>query len=461
MELIKNKIFWLFIILACLVTAGFSLANNYPLFISAGVVSIILIILFSKYPIWGIYLMAILYPFTYFELFYQDLDIPYVDLVALLLFIAWGIRTLYLYLEKGEKLSRKNFPALIFMLLYVLANLLSLLNVDREQLGLAIKFIFRPIIFFYLMYIILPYNIIDSLKRLFAVFKIMFVLGLGLCLMGIWSIIITPASQIKRAMPTAIFNIYPLGTNQNLLAEVFICIIPMALILYWYEKDIYWKNVYLIGTILMISLNLLTLSRAGWLSLALQLLVLAVLKYKKEVKNILTSYLPYLGLILMAPIIYLMYRLFNSTLMSSSNLNRLNLIELSFALFKSHPLFGTGSGTFISALSQVKWYLLEYGEVIDAHGFIFKTLAETGLFGTVTFILLLGYILYVLYKSYNENRSTANSLLILGALLIALGGITFQLFNTSYFIAKLWLPIGLALTAVKLGAIKTKTALKI
>ncbi|MCX6742837.1 MAG: O-antigen ligase family protein [Candidatus Parcubacteria bacterium] len=357
MELIKNKIFWLIIILSFLVIAGFTLANNYPLFLLSGFVFIIVIMLFIKYPIWGIYLMAILYPFTYFELFYQDLDIPYVDLVALLLFIAWGLRTLYLYLEKGEKLSRRNFPALIFMALYVLANFLSLLNVDREQLALAIKFVFRPIIFFYLMYIILPYNIIDSLKKLFTVFKIMFVLGLSLSLMGIWSIIITPAAQIKRAMPTAIFNIYPLGTNHNLLAEVFVCIIPIALILYWYEKDTFWKNVYLIGTIIMVGLNLLTLSRAGWLALALQLLVLAVLKYKKEVKNILTSYLPYLGLILMAPIIYLMYRLFNSTLMSSSNLNRLNLIELSFALFKNHPLFGNGSGTFIPALSQIKWYL--------------------------------------------------------------------------------------------------------
>ena len=458
MELIKNKIFWLIIILSCLVIAGFSLANNYPFFILAGFVLIIFILLFVKYPIWGIYLMAILYPFTYFEFIYNDIDIPYVDLVALLLFIAWGLKALYLYLEKGQKLSWKNFPALIFMSLYVLANFLSLLNVDREQFGLAFKFIFRPIIFFYLMYIILPYNIIDSLKRLFTVFKIMFVLGLGLCLMGIWSIIITPAAQIKRAMPTAIFNIYPLGTNHNLLAEVFVCIIPMVLILYWYEKDTYWKNVYLIGTIILIGLNLLTLSRAGWLALALQLLVLAVLKYKKEVKNILTSYLPYIGLILMAPVIYLMYKLFTSSLMTSSNLNRLKLIELSFALFKNHPLFGNGSGTFIPAISQIKWYLIEYGEVIDAHGFIFKTLAETGLFGTVTFILLLGYILYVLYKSYNENKLAVNNLLILGALLIALGGITFQLFNTSYFIAKLWLPLGLALTAVKLGAIKNKTS---
>lgn len=278
----------------------------------------------------------------------------------------------------------------------------------------------------------------------------MFALGIGLSIMGIWSIIISPAVQLKQAIPTAIFGFYPMGTNHNSLAEVLVCLIPIALILFWYEKDVFLKTVYLIGVFLITGVNLLTLSRAGWLALTLELFLLALLKYRKEAKNILTSYLPYLSLILLAPIIYLMYKLFSLGIVARSDLGRLDLIELAFTLFKNHPLFGNGAGTFTMVLSQAKWYIIDYGTILDAHGFIFKTIAETGLFGTLSFISLLLYILYILLKTYFDSKKAPNSLLILGGFLAVAGGVAFQLFNTSYFVAILWLPIGLALTGLKL-----------
>jgi len=452
MELIKNKTFWLIIIVAILLVISFSFIDNGSYLSLIIVAGFLLLLIFLKYSQLGIYLIAFLYPFTYLEFSYQNaFNVPYVDMLALLLFIAFFIKSLYLFFEKGQKFSWKNFPAWPFMLLFVIAAFLSLLNVEREQLLMSLKYIFRPIIFFYLMYVILPFNIIDNLKKLFTTFKVMFVLGLSISLMGVWSIIIASSTQLKRATPTAIFGIYPLGTNQNLLAEVLICLIPFTLILYWYEKNIFLKTIYLIGAFFFAGVNLLTLSRAGWLALILEILILVALRYRKKAKDIMTSYLPYLGLLLIAPILYLMYELFASGFMATSNVNRLNLIELALSLFKSHPLIGNGVGTFIPLISQVKWYIIDYGEVIDAHGFIFKTLAETGILGTISFVLLLIYILYVLFKAFKENKNTKYSFLILGALLAASGGIVFQLFNTSYFIGKLWLPIGLALTCLKVS----------
>jgi len=450
MEIFKEKLTWLILAILALIIIFFSVAVLWSGYILFALLFILLLTVFIIKPELGIYAIAFLYPFTYFQFIYKDINVPYVDIVALILFAAWCLKSIYLYLEKGQKLSRKNFPAWIFMSLFVLAAFLSLLNVERENFYLALKFVFRPIIFFYLMYVILPFNIINNLKKLFTTFKIMLVLGIGLCLMGIWSIIITPSIQLKRAMPTAIFGIYPMGTNHNSLAEVLVCLIPIALILFWYEKDVFLKTVYLIGAFFIAGVNLLTLSRAGWIALILELFLLGLLKYRKEAKNIFTSYLPYLSLILLAPIIYLMYKLFSLGVVARSDVNRLDLIELAFTLFKNHPLFGNGAGTFTIVLSQVRWYIVVYGEIIDAHGFIFKTIAETGLFGTLSFISLLSYILYVLFKTYLANKKTPNAFLILGGFLAVVGGIAFQLFNTSYFIAQLWLPIGLALTTLKL-----------
>ncbi|MCX6745809.1 MAG: hypothetical protein NTX00_02195 [Candidatus Parcubacteria bacterium] len=406
MEIFKEKLTWLILAILALIIIFFSVAVLWSGYILFALLFILLLTIFIIKPELGIYAIAFLYPFTYFEFIYRDIDVPYVDFVALILFVAWCLKSIYLYLEKGQKLSWKNFPALIFMSLFVLAAFLSLLNVDRENFYIALKYVFRPIIFFYLMYVILPFNIINNLKKLFTTFKIMFVLGIGLSIMGIWSIILTPSIQLKRATPTAIFSIYPMGTNHNSLAEVLVCLIPIALILFWYERDVF--------------------------------------------KNIFTSYLPYLSLILLAPIIYLMYKLFSLGVVARSDVNRLDLIELAFTLFKNHPLFGNGVATFTIVLSQAKWYIIEYGTILDAHGFIFKTIAETGLFGTLSFISLLSYILYILLKTYLANKKAPNALLILGGFLAVAGGIAFQLFNTSYFVAKLWLPIGLALTILKL-----------
>jgi O-antigen ligase len=452
MDLIKDKNFWIILIIVGLLVSSYALAStmSWPLFFLG--IFLALLILFIIYPQIGLYLMVFFYPFTYFEFVYKEINIPYVDLIAMILFAAWGLRTAYLFLEKGQKLSWKNFPAWYFMLLFVLAAFLSLYNVERENFNYALKYIFRPIIFFYLMYVILPFNIIDNLKKYFRILRILFVLGLGLSLMGVWSIIISTASQLKRAMPTEIFGIYPLGTNHNSLAEVLVCLIPFALILFWQEKDTFLKNLYLVGMIFMISVNLLTLSRAGWLGITLELLLLAILKYRQEAKNIFTTYLPYLSLVLLAPILYLMYKLFSLGFIAQSDVNRLDLIELAFKLFNLHPLFGNGVGTFTILVSQIKWYLLEYGQVIDSHGFIFKTLAETGLFGAITFSLLLAYIIYILLKAYLQDKKAPQGILLLGGFLAAAGGIAFQLFNTSYFIAKLWLPVGLALTTLKFSS---------
>ncbi len=397
----------------------------------------------------GIYIIAFLYPFNYFEFVYGQINVPYVDLIAIVLFFAWLLKAFYLFLSKRQKLNLKNFPGWFFMLVFVSVSALSLINVESEYLSQAIKYLFRPVIFFYLMYVILPFNIIDNLKRLFNTFKIMFVLGSGLACMGIWSLIFPPIEGLRRAVPISIFGVSPLGTNHNALAEILVCLIPVALILFWYEKDIFWKNVYLLGVFLMAGINLLTLSRSGWLALFMVLLVLVLLKYRALVKKIVKSYLFYILLILSTPALYLMYKLLTSRIATSSDLNRLKLIEIALMMFNKHPWIGSGVGTFTTVVAQVKWYIIEYWVVLDAHGFLFKTLAETGLVGAISFIGFLVYILYALFKAYNKNRKTKHEWLLLGVLLVAVAGITFQFFSTSYYIAKFWFPLGLALTGLK------------
>lgn len=455
MEFSIDKNFWLFLILACILTFSFIIFSELSLYFAAFLVFLLLAVFFIKYPQLGIYIIAFLFPFNYWEFVYGTINVPYVDLFALILFVSWAAKKAYLHIEKGEKFTFNDFPLAVLFLIFFSVCALSLINVESESLLFSVKYLARPLIFFYLMYVVLPFNLIDNLPRLYNVFKVMFGVGILIALMGIWSLIFPPFEGIRRAVPIAIFGIYPLGTNHNLLAEVFVSIIPLTLILFWQEKDILIKNLYLLGAFLMVGVNLLTLSRGGWLALFAELFILGVLQYRKELRKLFASYLSYLILLLFAPVIYLMYQLMTSYVMVSSTLTRLNLIGISWQLFKAHPFIGSGVGTFMSILWQFQWYIIEYGGVTDAHGFLFKLIAETGILGVISFCWLLLVIIYLIYKGYIKFKYTAYGWLLLGCLMAVCGAIVFQVFGTGYFLAKLWLPIGLALTALKL----TKTNL--
>ncbi|MCX6740486.1 MAG: O-antigen ligase family protein [Candidatus Parcubacteria bacterium] len=440
------------LLLSGFISMGFSQADLPLYYILVFIALILAVTLLVRYPQVGIYLIALLFPFTYLEFVYGDLNVPYVDLVALMLFIAWMIRQSFM--EKREPLTLKMFPGLFFMALYVIACFLSLLNVEHEYFSFCLKYLLRPIIFFYLMFVVLPFNLVDTLKKLKNVLQILFVLGVTLAFTGVWSLLFPPVVGARRVLPISILGVYPLGQNHNLLSEVFIFLIPMALILFWQEKNIFWKNIYLSGAILMAGINLLTLSRSGWIALGVQLAILVWLKYRQQMKKILSPAALYLLAIVLIPAIFLMYKLTQAGITESATLNRLKLIEVSFMLFRKYPLFGSGVGIFTQIMSQVKWYIIEYGSALDSHGFIFKNLAETGFVGTACFCFLIFYFIYIIYKAYQQNAKAEYSWVILGFFLAVIGVFIFQLFGTSYYIVKTWLPVGLALATLKLYKVR-------
>jgi len=135
------------------------------------------------------------------------------------------------------------------------------------------------------------------------------------------------------------------------------------------------------------------------------------------------------------------------------------LTQISLDAWRKHPWIGNGAGVFQDLVSQEQFYILEFGAPLDSHGVIQKLLAESGALGLATFMLLLGYVLWRIVATYRRAVKTdfAASLVILVCFMTAVGSIVFQFFNTSYFVSKLWLPLGVALAATKFVR-KTKEA---
>ncbi len=426
-----------------------------------GILSVILILIFFfRFINLGLYLIVLFYPFIYLQLFIgRDINIPYVDLLAVFVFLAWALRSLLLppygglrfvkEIGRGAKFSWENFPGFLFFLLFILASLLSLINTDNFLFSL--KYILRPLSFFYLMFVVLPYNVINSKKVLMNVFWSLFSVGVFVALMGLWSVLFPAGTGLfRRALPLPIFGISVLGTNHNLIAEVLISVIPIGFILIWEAKDILIRKFLIIGVLLMSVVNLLTFSRTGWIALAFELLVLVLVKYRKNIRSLFE-----LGLVIfliLSPLVLYGYIFMTSEIVRSSNLNRLALTKIALETFAKHPIVGAGAGTFVEQVARDRWYVVDFGNPSEAHGVVQKLLAETGLFGFLTFFVMLGYIIWRLIRAYRNSEKGSSYKYILLALILSSGGsIIFQLFNTSYFVSKLWLPLGVALAAARLA----------
>ena len=281
--------------------------------------------------------------------------------------------------------------------------------------------------------------------------RIMFGVGLLLALGGLYQFLFgSKGLGFRRAFPFGVGSFYPLGYNHNLLSEALIAIIPIAFIFYYREKDVLKRYLYLASIVFMAGITFLTFSRAGWLALLVEAIVFFIFLYRQKISRDMYKILSWLFAVALIPFGIILYYLNSTPIAQGSNLNRIKLIEIALDLFKHHPFFGAGVGTFYKSVEQIRWYIIEYGGALDAHGMFFKVLSETGILGTVAFFGFLISIFYYVFARYLKIKDKEWALVVLGLIVVSVGIVVFEWFGTSYYIAKMWLPIGLTLVAVNL-----------
>ncbi|PIW36788.1 MAG: hypothetical protein COW24_03825 [Candidatus Kerfeldbacteria bacterium CG15_BIG_FIL_POST_REV_8_21_14_020_45_12] len=133
----------------------------------------------------------------------------------------------------------------------------------------------------------------------------------------------------------------------------------------------------------------------------------------------------------------------------SSNENRLILNDVALEMFQEYPLFGQGPGTFIPTLERNRVYIEEFGAPLDSHGIIQKVGSELGVVGLVAYFSMSLFVLWKVFSAYRKQSLDSDwAYLLVSLLMMVAGTLFFQLFQTSYYVAKLWFPIGLAVSAV-------------
>lgn len=350
-------------------------------------------------------------------------------------------------------LSRTRFrlrlPGIMYVIGFLFASLLSVVN--ATDIPLSIKYVLFPVAFSILVFLYLPVNLIRTRRFLMQVLRVAYATGILAAVMGVLSIIVVPsAGLLKRATVFGFLGIFPFGTNHNALAEALLSILPYGFALSWLSRSSRMAFWYRAGTVFMSLVALLTFARTAWIVLAVQGLLWVWLQYRHRIRSLIR---PTLTILLLAsPLIMYMIVFSRSPVVSGSTESRLALTNFALFQFFEHPIVGAGAGTFVERLGGTLDFTQDFGDPLDAHGFVQKILAENGTLGMATFSIMIYWILRSLYRSWKSIPSTARGekRLMLMMFLSVTGSICYQLFNTSYYNAKLWLPIGLALTVREL-----------
>lgn len=379
---------------------------------------------------------------------YMELTIA--EVMALGLMAAWALRVLFLWRGRRDRHWEPWLPLLMPFIALVIAHVLSIFSDGQPALGEVTKFIGRYLVFVYLASIALVVNFIRSTKRLVDALTVLFSVGIIFAFDGMRNMIgFDGGFSISRAMPGPILGVNPLGGNQHALAEVQLIAIACGFALASLLKDQQTKKVIYAGCAIMAAVVVLTFSRTAWIVLPVQLAMLFATIWRGAWKTYRREMIAAGLLLIPLAAIQIIYTL-SSGAMSSID-SRAALTQIAVELFRSSPWIGVGAGTFVERVAQTYAFTLEFGPAFDAHGLIWKVMAETGIVG----LLALTWIAFAIFKEVNyvlhrlrfgQPEMTAYWYLLVGVI----GMFFYELTSTTYWTPRLWLPIGILLAAGRL-----------
>jgi len=404
--------------------------------------------IFVAWPKVSLYFLAFTLPIIGWNFSWQGMSIPLIDLIAILASAALILRLVYqsFFIVSSSHQLKIKWPLIIPFLTILVVNFIS--AAWSENPISSFYYIFRWLILLYVAYIFLPYNLITDGRTLRKTIIALVLGGLAVLISAYLSLYGQDwRDSFFRISSISLFNVYPFGENHNLIAEYLN--VSAFLILTWrflIKKERYQRLGDLLFLIMALAI-ILTFSRAGWATLGLQMGAYLWFYFRTRQRKSLEIIIGFILLILLTtPFIWKMNQLQKDNI--SSTENRWLLTTISWESFTKRPFLGFGSGSYLSLVDSNIRFKAKYGDAIDSHGAIQKIAAENGLFGLFAWFLVLADLFKISIRSLKRYSQEYPWFLTLW--LAASGGLFFQLFNTSYYKGKAWLPVALFLAAVRL-----------
>lgn len=413
------------------------------IFLILGLIAVLTI--FIVWPKLSLYTLAFLAPVIGWSLYWKNLILTPIDLIAVLAALAFCLRLIAQSLFKVKNPIRLKWPLWLPFLIFLAINCLSaLFSVDPSY---SFWYIARWLILLYVGYILVPYNLIDSGKTLKKTITALVLSASIVLISGLLSLYGQDWSDsFFRIRSLSILGVYPFGENHNLIAEFLNVGVFLVLVLRELAKSEKSKKIWDIVAILMAGGIILTFSRTGWITLILQVILYFGYRLKNKIKFSGFVFATLGILLILSPLLWKMYQLQQEN--TSSTENRWLLTEIAGKTLRDKPYLGAGSGQFVNLVADNIRFTAKYGAPIDSHGVLQKVAAENGAFGLAAWLFLLIYLFNIARKALKKYYH--NHPWILPLLLAGTGGLFFQFFNTSYYKGKVWIPIAIFLAAIRL-----------
>jgi O-antigen ligase len=378
---------------------------------------------------------------------------PLVDIWIVFVLVVVGIRMLVRYLHGEEQTL--VLPGVWMYLLFLISAVVSLVHLPLPEVSAGLKYMIRFPLFVYIGYIVLGMLLIETRSILYRCLQISVFIALIAAGQGLLSLLLNVSAftGLYRAVPLGVFGIDifnyagDVRYGHILMAEHLTVAIPIAVYLAYHARK-RAKIWYILASICLTLVSILTFSRAGWLTMCVQVVLFGVIFRTVIPWKRLTKYIPMTLAVLCVPFIYMVQSLGSQTV-ASSNEARIILTEIGWLQFLDRPITGQGVGRFIPILEDTEFFIRHFGVPVDAHSIVSKLLTEQGIFGLGTFVLFIGWIFKHTYKrAQDEGYTTDARMAATLALFLVITPLFFQLFNTQYYSARMWIPIMLALSLI-------------
>ena len=262
-----------------------------------------------------------------------------------------------------------------------------------------------------------------------------------------------------EANPDMRVRVFSVFGNPNTLAEYLVMFTPVGVGMFWYTKDMKKKFVFGAAVASMLVCLIFTMSRGGWVGIAMAALIYCLLVDKR----LLLLAIPLgLGALLFMPTSILNRIMSIGNVADSSSVHRFNIFNISYAMIKDNFIAGVGLGHL-----PFKKVFETYSRTINAyhaHNSFIQTFAELGFAGFVLFmVMLLDFIRYPIMKLINQtkyiNRDKYFKYIGAGVVAGIIGVFTHGLAENVLYLPKIifsfWTLVGIGAMAVNIVEINT------
>lgn len=188
--------------------------------------------------------------------------------------------------------------------------------------------------------------------------------------------------------PDIAVRVFSVFGNPNTLAEYLVMFSPIAVALFWHTKSLKKKVVYGLAVCLMLACLVLTMSRGGWVGIAMAALVFCILVDKRL---LLLSIPLAIGALLFLPDTIINRLLSIGNTADSSNSYRFQIWNVTKEVIKDYPVAGVGFGHL--PYKEVFETYIRTMPIFHAHNSFIQTIAEIGFAGFLVFITMLVFFI--------------------------------------------------------------------